>query len=300
MKFQKTMLFAAASATVCACAATPTLADEPKTPGWLTKDFKEFSSLIEGRWDNERHAFFAEAADQDPAGVAPHQHLVLKAVKGEEAEPNSFTSKDTYGGDDAPELSHHLSIGEDAILHTISGVGDKSCQIEWLRRGAQFEGAGTGQNCLSAFGLSEEDEGGVKLSLSDTEFWVSAADPEIVNESRYRRARSFECWTAILRGANHGDSGKGMNDWYFKRGVEIHDQGGVAELETDETPARRVRLRLRDVDWPYGMNRPSLTMYVMEGDDDRAVSYAWAEGGADRIGINLRWLQASCTRVDDE
>ncbi len=110
-----------------------------------------------------------------------------------------------------------------------------------------------------------------------------------------RRARPFECWTAILRGAEHGDSGEGQNDWDFRRGVKLHDQGGVAELMTDEEEPRRIRLKLRDVDWPYGTNRPSLTMYVHEGDSERAVSYTWTEAGADRIGINLRWIQASCT-----
>ena len=64
---------------------------------------------------------------------------------------------------------------------------------------------------------------------------------------------------------------------------------------TDEETPRRIRLKLRNVDWPYGTNRPSLTLYVLEGESDRAVSYAWNEGNAERIGINLRWLQASCT-----
>ena len=80
------------------------------------------------------------------------------------------------------------------------------------------------------------------------------------------------------------------------QGIRLHDQGGEAQIETGETPPRRISLKLRDVDWPFGERRPSLTLYVHEAGDPRAVSYAWAEGGADRIGINLRWIQASCTR----
>ncbi len=102
----------------------------------------------------------------------------------------------------------------------------------------------------------------------------------------------FTCWVAVMRGAEHGDSGAGMDDWDFRSNVVLHDQGGEAEIESDD---RKVRLKLRDVDWPYGERRPSLTLYVHEGDDDRAVSYAWTGGGEERIGINLRWLQASCT-----
>ncbi|MEM6653596.1 MAG: hypothetical protein AAF582_13425, partial [Pseudomonadota bacterium] len=129
--------------------------------------------------------------------------------------------------------------------------------------------------------------------------WVTARRGENVSEARLRRARPFECWAAVLRGATHGDSGEGMRDWDFRRGVTLHDQGGEAELITDEEPPRRIRLRLRNVDWPYGTNRPSLTLYVLEGDNDRAVSYAWNEGDADRIGLNLRWLQASCTHAPE-
>ena len=52
---------------------------------------------------------------------------------------------------------------------------------------------------------------------------------------------------------------------------------------------------MRNVRWPYGNNRPSLVLYAYRPDKDRAVSYAWADPSAQRIGINLRWMQASCT-----
>ncbi|MCU0882657.1 MAG: hypothetical protein MUF14_08335, partial [Hyphomonadaceae bacterium] len=53
------------------------------------------------------------------------------------------------------------------------------------------------------------------------------------------------------------------------------------------------------VEWPFGTNRPSLTLYVLDQDSDRAVSYAWGDYDADRLGINLRWMQASCTEAPD-
>ena len=52
---------------------------------------------------------------------------------------------------------------------------------------------------------------------------------------------------------------------------------------------------MRNVTWPYGSNRPSLVPYAYRSGEDRAVSYAWADPSAERIGINLRWMQASCT-----
>jgi hypothetical protein len=105
----------------------------------------------------------------------------------------------------------------------------------------------------------------------------------------------------VLRGARHGDSGAGAqdSDWYFQRGVLLHDQGGTAVISTDENPARQIALKLRRVEWPSGPNRPSLTLYVIEQGSDRAVSYAWGEYDAERLGINLRWLQASCTHAPE-
>ena len=116
---------------------------------------------------------------------------------------------------------------------------------------------------------------------------------------KLNKARPFTCWTSVLRGAKHGDTGVGPESWTFDRGW-IHDQGGELAVKTDEVPVREFYLRLRLAEWPYGTNRPSLTLYVHEKGNPRAVSYSWADEGANRVGINLRWLQASCTLAGPE
>jgi hypothetical protein len=148
------------------------------------------------------------------------------------------------------------------------------------------------------------------LVLSSNEIWI--ADRAVDEQGGYvyghpksvphklRKARPFRCWVAVLRGARHGDSGEGQSNWQFMRDLPIHDQGGELTVKTDETPARAFTLKLRAVEWPYGTNRPSLTLYVHEQGKDRALSYAWAEREAERLGINLRWLQASCTHEPDK
>lgn len=300
--------FIALGLFVGACSTAPILADEAEdtveAPGWLKKDFQEFSTLLAGRWDNERHRFFAEAAGVEGETLAPHVHIEITASEETNNEEiYAFSSVDQKSETPNTALSHEIRISEDkmSITHSIlnSETEGDGCVINWSRRGDQFEGTGTGASCSEYFGQSRELKNTtISTTLSDSEFWISTQIDNTIVETRMRKARPFECWAAVLRGVEHGDSGKGINDWYFKRGVKIHDQGGVAELETDENPARKIRLRLRDVDWTYGNNRPSLTLYIMEGEDDRAVSYAWAEGGANRIGINLRWIQLSCTNQE--
>lgn len=292
-------------ASACATA-QETAAETPDVPGWLEKDFAEFVGSFAGQWDSDRHVFFASDAGLDPSTIAPQQHIDIRRLSSESDESAAvqFRAVRTVDGEAPIELTHTFDIDAkgQGIRHTMAAPGREAldCTIHWKREAAQFRGTASGAECAAMF--PRPAEGGplnVTLVKSENDFWITAQRGDAQSQARLRRARPFECWTAILRGAEHGDSGEGMRDWDFRRGVTLHDQGGEAELMTDEETPRRIRLKLRNVDWPYGTNRPSLTLYVLEGESDRAVSYAWNEGNAERIGINLRWLQASCTYAPD-
>jgi hypothetical protein len=111
-----------------------------------------------------------------------------------------------------------------------------------------------------------------------------------------RRARPVTCWAAVRKEKPKAD---GSPDWHFAQNVKLHDQGGRAWLGKDAADARPAIIRMRYVTWAgsrSASNRPSLVLYVHTPDQpDSAVSYAWADEGAARVGINLRWMQASCT-----
>ncbi len=118
-----------------------------------------------------------------------------------------------------------------------------------------------------------------------------------------RRARPATCWAAIPKDKPKAD---GSPDWYFAKDVKLHDQGGRVRVggigAGGDTGAPELILRMRNVVWPDNAdgtpntNRPSLVLYVHKPDKpDAAEAYVWADPGAARIGINLRWMQASCT-----
>ncbi len=116
---------------------------------------------------------------------------------------------------------------------------------------------------------------------------------------RLRRARPATCWAAIPKDKPKAD---GSPDWYFAKDVKLHDQGGRVRVGGGDTGAPELILRMRNVVWPDkadgtpSSSRPSLVLYVHKPDKpDSAESYVWADPGAARIGINLRWMQASCT-----
>ena len=184
------------------------------------------------------------------------------------------------------------------------------CEVYWQRRENQFVGETRRGACRvesrqSGRLLLIEDD----LVLTPDAIWIrdraETLDGTYVYGNRaglphrLRKVRGFECWVALLRGAEHGDSGEGRNDWQFLRDVWIHDQGGLARITTDESPPRNLELRLREAEWPARDRRASLTLYVHEAGNDRALSYTWGEAGAERLGLNLRWLQASCTHTPD-
>jgi hypothetical protein len=111
-----------------------------------------------------------------------------------------------------------------------------------------------------------------------------------------RKARTVTCWAAVKKEANKPD---GSPDWHFMPSVKLHDQGGRAWLGKDKAGVKPAIIRMRLVTWANSKsatNRPSLVLYVHTPDQpDSAVSYSWADSDASRVGINLRWMQASCT-----
>lgn len=64
-------------------------------------------------------------------------------------------------------------------------------------------------------------------------------------------------------------------------------------LETEEKAPKQVGIKMRNVRWPYGNNRQSTVLYAYRPNEDHAVSCAWADPSAQRIGINLRRMHAS-------
>ena len=283
----------AASLLVANCSATASAED---APAYLKKDLQELTDLFAGRWDNDRHVFFAEDAGMPGENISPRQHLIIQPIESDDDNSLSFAAKRKIG-DAEITLTHTFSISSDnlAIEQNTVGPNGETCQFSWRRGAGGFEAQG-GEGCNWMFAPpGDTSDISVHMNLSPNEIWVQSKRNEDVNEARFRRARPFSCWVSVLRGETHGTTGENNSDWFFQRGVMLHDQYGEAIVETDESPPRKISLRLRNVDWPYGRNRPSLTLYIHEAGNDRAVSYAWAEYDAGRIGINLRWIQASCT-----
>ncbi|XUU61180.1 hypothetical protein ACRAQ6_02605 [Erythrobacter sp. HA6-11] len=118
-----------------------------------------------------------------------------------------------------------------------------------------------------------------------------------IGASELRRSNPFACWVSVRKYAAKED---GSPDWTFARNLLIFDQGGRV-LVDGNGDAPDVTFRMRNVTWAKGSrNRPSLVLYVHKDDPVRAESYGWASPNADMVGINLRWVQGSCSRVEED
>ena len=147
--------------------------------------------------------------------------------------------------------------------------------------GAKEFGPGSGE-CAGLTLPVRLDRTGLTLRLADG------------RETRLLRARPFTCWMSVRRNRPKSD---GSEDWLFQPGMATHDQGGRLRLGGGDSGAPEAIIRIRNVVWPPpSRSRPSIVLYVFTPDDmDRAVAYGWADPGAVRVGINQRWMQASCT-----
>lgn len=242
----------------------------------LDRDYREFLDLLPGLYDNQEQVYFEDELDVDPS-KRNTRNSVTVSLEGDD-HLNIPQSRMTFAkpvivfqNSEGERLHGNITPRRDTINLTL---GD-DCAFTIKRDNAQFSGVG-GESCHGeTLSLSSES-----LTFSKSFAPLSAGD--------FRRARLFKCWVSPQK-----DDGS----YGFYNDVILHDQGGIAWLSGDDHP--RVGIKMRNVVWPTGRNRPSLVLYAYRGaDEDKAVSYTWTGPKGGRLAINLRWMQTSCTLGD--
>lgn len=314
---------------------TPAAAQEDATRKILDKDFSVMMSWFPGRYDNQEQVYFEEELQIDEELRHERIHSIFEPVELAAFGDNVFYVQQYLDGDpdkiyrqriytfrvdydeNAVRLDIYVPKDPDAIKDAhldpskLQGLSPETmieypgCEVYWRRESQQFIGYMREEACRiestrSGRTIIVTDD----LMLNANEIWIR--DTAVDTDGNYvyghkgnehhklRKARMFKCWAGILRrGATE------QADSYFDPDVQIHDQGGLVWITTDETDPQTYGLKIRNVSWPYGNNRPSLVLYVYEPGNDKAISYSWTEPGAERIGINLRSIQSSCTLAEN-
>ena len=293
----------------------------------LDKDFQTMMAWFPGVYDNQEQVYFEAEQEVDEALRHERIHHVFEPVDLPAFGEHVFYVQQHLNDDPAQIYRQRIYAfrpdhEEGAIRLTIHIPNDvaslvdahidpaklsdlspeqtrvlQGCDVFWRRQANHFVGYMTPNAC--SYVSSESGKRIIfndDLLLTEEALWIiDRAQDEEGNRvfghptgvpHKNRKARRFECWMT----AKQRDG-----EWTFRRGLEIYDQGGMAWLKTEEEAPQQVGIKMRNVRWPYGNNRPSLVLYAYRPNEDRAVSYAWADPSAQRIGINLRWMQASCT-----
>ena len=251
-----------------------------------SRDLQVIEVMLPGFYSNANQAYFdgrRKVDDPQP------RHNLLIEVAGD-----GFDI--TLSAPDGTVMSNQRwSLAEDdqrrAVRMDISDAdGTPLCHVWWSRDAAQFNAEGDAE-CTEGMGSP------AALALGEQQFWWTsrgASDAAV----KLHRARQFTCY-ADIPGVGGG------RDIPYTRydNLSLHDQG--AETWFVDKDGRNLGLRLFNVDWPINnydgyFTRDSLVIYVIEKLDDGSTKehgYAFTLPEANRIGINLKWLLASCFMI---
>ena len=251
-----------------------------------SRDLQVIEVMLPGFYSNANQAYFdgrRKVDDPQP------RHNLLIEVAGD-----GFDI--TLSAPDGTVMSNQRwSLAEDdqrrAVRMDISDAdGTPLCPLWWSRDAAQFSAEGDAE-CTEGMGSP------AALALGEQQFWWTsrgASDAAV----KLHRARQFTCY-ADIPGVGGG------RDIPYTRydNLSLHDQG--AETWFVDKDGRNLGLRLFNVDWPINnydgyFTRDSLVIYVIEKLDDGSTKehgYAFTLPEANRIGINLKWLLASCFMI---
>jgi hypothetical protein len=242
--------------------------------------------MLPGFYSNANQAYFDGRRKVD--NPQPRHNLLIEAAG------DGFDI--TLSAPDGTVMSNQRwSLAEDdqrrAVRMDISDAdGTTLCPVWWTRDAAQFS-ATSDTEC--AEGIDSPDA----LALGKQQLWWTPRGPSDA-AVKLHRARQFTCY-ADIPGVGGG------RDIPYTRydNLSLHDQG--AETWFVDKDGRNLGLRLFNVDWPINnydgyFTRDSLVIYVIEKLDDGSTKehgYAFTLPEANRIGINLKWLLASCFMI---
>ena len=234
--------------------------------------------------------------DGNPTKIYRQRLYIFTANKQEKAiELKIYTFPDEKAVADA-----HLDNTKLANLTLDKLESPKGCEVFWRLKADKFEGSMKRDVCRvvskrSGKTLIITDD----LFLTKDEIWINdqAKDDQgnyvFGNKSgvhhKLRRARMFEGWTAILKS---GETDLAMQDapadaYAGQTKLQIHDQGKTVKIN------EKYSVQLAHLTYKSGIK--VLKLGVIDNASGKTVSYTWTNPEAERIGINLRWLQAGFT-----
>lgn len=190
-------------------------------------------------------------------------------------------------GQTAPDApGWFIAFEDDAEGIVAAFEGAARCRYAWRARDAGYEGYATDGGCD---GLPEH------FAVDDLWLTSTWSTPDGERVERARRVRHYMGWVALRR--SRLDPAAAPDDYIFVREARWHDEGFVLPILDGARPTGYAVELAR---LTYQNTRTAvLKLGVVDTSTGETLSYSWTAPGAERIGINLRWLQAGLTRERD-
>ena len=239
--------------------------------GW--SDIDQLRTLLAGEYNNHEQVW-QQGLDGSPQNVRRHWRfskngdadLILSIGEGQTAP-------------EAPVWKFAFVAKRHGLVAQVSGTS--RCSYLWLTTPVGFEGEAVDGGCA-----------GLPARIRVDETWLETVWP-LGEAERSRRVRHYRGWVALRR--NRLDAEAGDDDYVFVGEADWHDEGFLLPVLDGGQPTgyaiELARLTYQNT------HTSVLKLGVVDAATGETLSYAWAEPGARRIGINLRWIQAGLTRV---
>ena len=230
-------------------------------------------TLLAGEYNNHEQVW-QQGLDGSPQNVRRHWRfskngdadLILSIGEGQTAP-------------EAPVWKFAFVAKRHGLVAQVSGTS--RCSYLWLTTPVGFEGEAVDGGCA-----------GLPARIRVDETWLETVWP-LGEAERSRRVRHYRGWVALRR--NRLDAEAGDDDYVFVGEADWHDEGFLLPVLDGGQPTgyaiELARLTYQNT------HTSVLKLGVVDAATGETLSYAWAEPGARRIGINLRWIQAGLTRV---
>lgn len=309
-----------------ACASPKSIQNQQNTSkSSLEGDLGEMLTWFTGRFDNFMQAY--DEKEKKAKFLHEHIHSIFYKVNLPAVGQNVFYVKQYMDGDPKKIYRQRLysftpnkaenaiqldiySFSVDSLFYDshlqpekLAGLtleklqATKGCEVFWKKQGDKFIGYMKPRACNVV-----SKHSGKRIYITDSleltkdEIWIrDEAEDEDGNyvfghkekiPHKLRKCRFFTGWIIAQK------EGK-ENEYHQMRNITIHDQGQRIQLVTETGEKLKYYAELSEVSYSKDLNVIKLAIY--EEGKDRAIAYTWANVEAERIGINLRYVQAGFT-----
>ncbi len=302
--------------------------NSPSEKNNLKNDLELMMKWFEGRFDNYQQTY----AQKQNKTEYPHEHIhsIFHRVNLPKIGKNVFFVQQYMDG--KPENVYRQRLynftvnkKEKAIQLTIYSFKDENkykdshkdeskikgltmddlrtipgCEVYWRFEDERFVGSMKENGCKvksrrSGKTIIISDD----LFLTKDEIWIR--DKAVDEDGNYvfgnkanihhklKKVRWFTGWSAIVK---TDEPKMAMQDfpreaYNGNRNLMIHDQGHTIKV-SDKYSIQLAKLK-------YSETLEVMTLKVIDNASGKTISYSWTNPEAERIGINLRWLQAGLT-----